>query len=122
MPRKMLVTRLVGSVVACVVAGPLTPEACGGFDAVPCRCVHRGGLICNFKKNLDVLQKLGLMPGATMKAGELYNLLFERISSAKEICGYGDEIVTVRHRVERLHQRPLWSARKDTREPVCVAN
>ena len=73
----------------CMVCG-----SCDGFDHAACRCVHRGGLIRNFKKNLDVLQKLGLMPGATMKARELCDLLFERIPSTSDVCGYGDEVVT----------------------------
>ena len=52
--------------------------------------------VFNRKRDLDVLQKLGLMPGATMKARELFNLLFKRIPSTKDICGYGDGVVTSR--------------------------
>ncbi len=68
-------------------------DCCDGFHPETGRCVHGGGLIRDYKKDLDVLQKLGLMPGATMKANELFDLLFERIASTREICGYEDGIV-----------------------------
>ncbi len=42
------------------------------------------------KKDLDTLQKLGLKYGDTLPARELYRLLYERIASTREICGYGD--------------------------------
>jgi hypothetical protein len=42
------------------------------------------------KKDLDVLQKLGLTYGDTLPARKLYKLLYERISSTRDICGYGD--------------------------------
>jgi len=73
----------------CMICG-----SCDGFDRETCRCVHTGGLIRNFKKNLDVLQRLGLMPGATMPARELYKLIFERIPSTRLIAAYGDGVVT----------------------------
>lgn len=68
-------------------------DCCDGFHPETGRCVHDGGLIRDYKKDLDVLQKLGLMPGATMKARELLELLFQRVKSTREICGYGDGIV-----------------------------
>ena len=40
-----------------------------------------------------MFQKLGLMPGATLPARELIDLLFGRIPSTRDICGYGDGIV-----------------------------
>ena len=67
---------------------------CDGFHPQNGRCVHAGGLIRDYKKDLDVLQKLGLMPGATMGARELLDLIFERIPSTRDICGYGDGVVT----------------------------
>lgn len=73
----------------CMVCDP-----CDGYDPKTGRCVHGGGLIRDYKKDLDVLQKLGLMPNATMKAKELIELMFDKIHSTKEICGYGDGIVT----------------------------
>jgi len=42
------------------------------------------------KKDLDVLQKLGLQYGDTLPARKLYELLYERIPSTRDICGYGD--------------------------------
>ncbi len=69
-------------------------DPCDGYDTKTNRCVHGGGLIRDYKKDLDVFQKLGLMPGATMKAREVYNLLFERIPSTRDVCGYGDGVVT----------------------------
>ena len=71
-------------------------DPCDGYDLKTGRCVHDGGLIRDYKKDLDVFQKLGLMPGATMKAKELYDLLFERIPSTRDVCGYGDGVVTSR--------------------------
>lgn len=67
---------------------------CHGFHPETGRCVHSGGLIRDYKKDLDCFQKLGLMPGATMPARALFNLVFERIGSTREICGYGDGVVT----------------------------
>jgi hypothetical protein len=68
-------------------------DCCDGFDPETTRCVHPGGLIRDYKKDLDVFQKLGLAPGATLPADELVRLMFERIASTREICGYGDGIV-----------------------------
>ncbi len=68
-------------------------ECCDGFHPETGRCVHAGGLIRDFKKDLDVFQRLGLMPGATMGAKELFNLLFERVPSVRDVCAYGDGVV-----------------------------
>jgi hypothetical protein len=45
-----------------------------------------GGL-SNEKRDLDMLQKLGLEFGSSMKARDLFRLIFERIPTTKEICG-----------------------------------
>ncbi len=45
------------------------------------------------KKDLDVLQKLGLAYGDTLPARRLYELLYVRILSTREICGFGDGVV-----------------------------
>jgi hypothetical protein len=37
-----------------------------------------------------VLQRLGLKYGDTLPARKLYQLVFERIASTRDICGYGD--------------------------------
>ena len=69
-------------------------DPCDGYDPETNRCVHSCGLIRDYKKDLDVLQKLGLMPGATMRAKDLYSLLFERIPSTRDVCAYGDGVLT----------------------------
>ncbi|MFZ4695284.1 MAG: hypothetical protein ACOYMV_09180 [Verrucomicrobiia bacterium] len=51
-------------------------------------CVNVGGTggLSNELRDLNVLQLLGLGYGSTLKAGELYRLLFERIPSSKATC------------------------------------
>ncbi|MBT4823370.1 MAG: hypothetical protein HON70_47140, partial [Lentisphaerae bacterium] len=68
--------------------------SCDGYDVPSSRCVHQGGLIRNFKKNLDAFQLLGLMPGDTLSAREFYRLLFEKIPSTKLVCSFQDGVVT----------------------------
>jgi hypothetical protein len=80
------ITLVEGCCMAC--------DCCDGFHPETGRCVHAGGLIRDYKKDLDVFQKLGLMPGATMKARELIELIFERIPATTEVCGYGDGVET----------------------------
>jgi hypothetical protein len=69
-------------------------NCCDGFHPDSTRCVHAGGLIRDYKKDLDVFQKLGLMPGAKMNARELLRLIYERIPSTVDVCGYGNGVVT----------------------------
>lgn len=78
-----------------LVEGPCSAcDCCDGFHPETGRCVHSCGLIRDFKKDLDLFQRLGLMPGDTLPARELWELLFATIESTAEICGYGDEVVT----------------------------
>ena len=78
-----------------LVEGPCEAcHCCDGFHPDSGRCVHAGGLLRDYKKDLDVFQKLGLMPGARMKAGDLLRLIYERIPSTRDICGYGSGVVT----------------------------
>jgi hypothetical protein len=79
------ITLVEGTCMAC--------DCCDGFHPSTGRCVHSCGLIRDYKKDLDCFQKLGLMPGASMKAREFFSLLFERIPSTRDICAYGDGIV-----------------------------
>ncbi|MBI3921275.1 MAG: hypothetical protein HY318_07655, partial [Armatimonadetes bacterium] len=80
-----------------LVEGPcMACDCCDGLHTETGRCVHDCGLIRDYKKDLDVFQKLGLMPGATLPAKEFLNLLYEKIPSTRNICGYGDGIVTAR--------------------------
>lgn len=68
-------------------------DCCDGFHPETTRCVHACGLIRDYKKDLDVLQRLGLAPGATLPAREFLRRLFDEVPSTREICGYGDGIV-----------------------------
>jgi len=44
--------------------------------------------IMNRKRDLDVLQRLGLVPGDTRRARYLFELLFSRIETPNNICAY----------------------------------
>ena len=72
----------------CMICPP-----CSGYEPGTNLCVASCGLR-DEKKDLDVLQKLGLVYGSTMKARDVYRLLFEKIRTGAEICGYGNEETT----------------------------
>lgn len=67
----------------CMVCDP-----CPHYWADGNLCLHSE--IKDQLKDLLVFRKLDLRPGATLKAGDLYKLLFRRVKSPKEICGWGD--------------------------------
>ena len=69
-------------------------HCCDGFHPDSTRCVHAGGLIRDYKKDLDVFQRIGLLPGDQMNARQLLMLIYERIPSSTDICGYGTGVVT----------------------------
>jgi hypothetical protein len=70
----------------CMICPP-----CGKYDPVNKLCVGgRSMALRDQKKDLDVLQKLGLKYGDTLPARKLLQLLYERIQSTRDICGYGD--------------------------------
>jgi len=76
----------------CMICPP-----CSKFDPKTDWCVRKiGAGLRDEKKDLDVLQRLGLKYGDTLPAKELYRLLFERIPSTRLICGYGDGVVRAR--------------------------
>ncbi|MFP4250360.1 MAG: hypothetical protein ACLFU7_11920 [Armatimonadota bacterium] len=78
-----------------LVEGPCEAcDCCDGFHPGSGRCVHAGGLIRDYLKDLDVLQRIGMMPGETRPAREILDLIFERIESTTEICGFGNGEVT----------------------------
>ncbi len=52
-----------------------------------CVNVLGSGGLSNEKRDLDMLQKLGLHFGSTMKARDLFRLIFERIPTIQAICG-----------------------------------
>jgi hypothetical protein len=51
-----------------------------------CVNVLGSGGLSNEKRDLDLLQKLGLEFGSTLKARELFRLIFEKVPSTQEIC------------------------------------
>jgi len=72
----------------------LTEGCCMACD--PCNEYHAGENLCyhthikNSLRDLMVLERLGLPPGATLPARELYQRIYDRIGSLKEICGWRD--------------------------------
>lgn len=60
------------------------PARVPGLNA--CVNVLGSGGLSNEKRDLDVLQKLGLTYGSVMPARELYRLIFERIPTTQDIC------------------------------------
>lgn len=80
------VTLVEGTCSAC--------DCCDGFYPDNGRCVHSCGIIRDYLKDLTVFQKMGLMPGATLKGKDAFALLFERVHSTREVCGFGDGIET----------------------------
>ena len=46
--------------------------------------------LVNCKRDLDILQRLGLVPGATRPALDLFRRLLKSIPDAKEICGFSE--------------------------------
>jgi hypothetical protein len=60
------------------------PNRAPGLNA--CVNVLGSGGLSNEKRDLDMLQTLGLEFGSTMKARELFSLIFERIPTTQEIC------------------------------------
>ncbi|MHB0879226.1 MAG: hypothetical protein ACYC5O_24575 [Anaerolineae bacterium] len=51
-------------------------------------CLHSH--VRNPLRDLLLFRKLGLKPGDTLPAREMYRLLFERVRTAPEICAWGD--------------------------------
>jgi len=47
---------------------------------------HGSGGLSNEKRDLDLLQKLGLTYGSAMPARDLYQLIFDRIPTTQDIC------------------------------------
>mgnify|MGYP000626432844 CR=1 FL=1 len=70
----------------CMICPP-----CSLYDPESNLCLGgRGMALRDQKKDLDVLQKLGLKYGDTMPARRLLELLYARIPSTRDICAYGD--------------------------------
>jgi hypothetical protein len=77
------VTLVAGCCMICPPCSSYDPESnlCLGGHSMALR---------DQKKDLDVLQKLGMKYGDTLPARRLYELLFARVPSARDICAYGD--------------------------------
>lgn len=70
----------------CMICPP-----CSAYEPSTNLCLGgRSMALRDQKKDLDVLQKLGLKYGDTLPARKLYALLYERIPSSRDICAYGD--------------------------------
>ncbi|MBC8872432.1 MAG: hypothetical protein H8E44_23620 [Planctomycetes bacterium] len=70
----------------CMICPP-----CSHYEAETKFCLGgRSMALRDQKKDLDVLQKLGLKYGDTLPARKLYELLYERVPSTRDVCGYGD--------------------------------
>ncbi|MFH1918404.1 MAG: DUF1284 domain-containing protein, partial [Planctomycetota bacterium] len=70
----------------CMICPP-----CSRYDPKTTLCLGgRSMALRDQKKDLDVLQKLGLKYGDTLPARKLYELLYERVPSTRDICGWGD--------------------------------
>ncbi|MFC1525734.1 hypothetical protein ACFL6X_02865 [Candidatus Latescibacterota bacterium] len=76
----------------CMICPP-----CSQFDPATQLCVspHAMGLR-DQKKDLDVLQLLGLQYGDTLPARELYGRLFAAVEDTTQVCGYGDGVARSR--------------------------
>jgi len=66
---------------------------CPQYDPGTGLCIRSNAMgLRDEKKDLDLLQRLGLQYGDTLPARELYARLFAEIRSTTEICGAGDGI------------------------------
>lgn len=66
----------------CRVEGTYDFQNPGNEDDTP------EGELFNLKRDLDIIQRLGLTPGATHPARDLLRRLFKNITMAKGFCGY----------------------------------
>ncbi len=70
----------------CMICPP-----CSHYDPKSTLCVGgRSMALRDQKKDLDVLQRLGLQYGDTLPARKLFALLYERIPSTRLVCAWGD--------------------------------
>lgn len=64
-------------------------DSCPAYDAPRNICYH--GHVRSSLRDLMVLRRLGLRPGATLPARQMYRLLYERIARAAGICAWADD-------------------------------
>jgi hypothetical protein len=60
-----------------------------------CVNVLGSGGLSNEKRDLDMLQKLGLHFGSSLPAKQLFQLIFERIPTTQDICGRENQMPSV---------------------------
>ena len=65
------------------------PSRVPELNGCVCGFIGSGGLY-NELKDLNVLQRMGLTYGSTMRAGALYRLIFERIPTTSAVCALKD--------------------------------
>lgn len=73
-----------------MMCGPC-PSRVAESNACVCGSICSGGLY-NEMKDLNVLQAAGLTYGATMKAREMYQLIFERIPKTAGVCALDNDV------------------------------
>jgi hypothetical protein len=62
----------------------------------PCNVYHPGEHLCyhahfkNTLRDLMFMEKLGIAPGTTLPARELYALIYRKLKSLKDVCGWRD--------------------------------
>ncbi|NUQ61529.1 MAG: hypothetical protein HUU20_03510 [Pirellulales bacterium] len=70
----------------CMICPP-----CSHYESKTGLCLGgRSMALRDQKKDLDVLQKLGLSYGDTLPARTLFERLYDRIPSTRDVCGWGD--------------------------------
>lgn len=78
-----------------LIAGPcMICPPCHNYDPKTGLCIDGTSMgLRDQKKDLDFLQRLDLKYGDTLPARTLFKMLYDRIHSTVEICGYCDGIV-----------------------------
>jgi len=90
----------------------LTEGCCMVCD--PCNVYHPGEHLCyhahfrNQLRDLHTMERLGLPPGATLPARELYARVYDRVGDLREICAWNDDTPTTTH---------LWKACGGAQDP-----
>ena len=77
------------------VSGPcMICPPCSKYHPARNWCISANAMaLRDQKKDLDVLQLLGMAFGDTAPAREMYRRLYEKVLSTVQICGYGDGVV-----------------------------
>lgn len=81
-----------------LVSGPceICPP-CTWYDPLTNRCCGRIAMaLRDEKKDLDVLQLIGLRYGDVLPARELLQRLYDTVHSTRQVCAYGDGVVRSR--------------------------